>query len=248
MQPTPTAGNGSPGEAASHPQASADPPVNDRRGGPSLRVIVADDDPALHPFYQQALARLGHQVCLALTGQQLVEQCRLLCPDLVIAGVKLADLDGTAAEEICRDRPTPIILVSGGQDTDALARALANPYILACLFKPVREADLKAAIAVTMPRFEQLESVRKEAAGLQQALEDRKLIERAKGLVMRHAGVDEEEAYRRLQNLACNQNRKLLEVAQALLFAEEVFQPPQRTTAPVRRPAAAGKRGLSQRT
>src|SRR5205085_10279970 len=114
-------------------------------------------------------------------------------------------------------------------------------------------ADLGAAIAVTMCRFERLESLRKEAADLRQALEDRKLIERAKGLVMRCAGVSEEDAYRRLQSLACNQNRKLVEVAQMILSVEEVFQQPERTavgerTGPVRRPSAVGKRVFPQRT
>ncbi len=231
MQPPPTDPHGSPSEAGCHCGAAADPPADDRSRGRSLRVIVADGDPAMHPFYEQALARLSHQVCVALTGRQLVGQCRLLRPDLVIAGVELADLDGVAAaEEICRERPTPIIIVPGGQDADAVSRALANPYVLACLFKPVKEADLGVAIALSMRRFEQLESLRKEADGVRQALEERKLIERAKGLVMRYAEVDGEDAYRRLQKLASDQNCKLVELAQAILLAGEAIQQLERTT------------------
>jgi hypothetical protein len=103
-------------------------------------------------------------------------------------------------------------------------RALHNPYVLACLLKPVKEADLGAAIVVARRRFEEFESLRREAAQLRQALEDRKLIERAKGLVMRYAGLDEQEAFRRLRKLASDRNRKLVEVAQDILAAGEVFQ------------------------
>ena len=80
-----------------------------------------------------------------------------------------------------------------------------------------------------MSRFGQFESARKEAADLRQALEERKLIERAKGLVMRYGGLDEREAYRRLRRLASDQNRKLVEVAQAVLTAGEVFHQLEQT-------------------
>lgn len=191
----------------------------------SLRIAVADHDPAMYEFYQVALARLGHHVCVALSGRQLVEQWRFLRPDLVVAGVKLPNLDGiTASEEVCRDHPTPIILVAGGHDAEAVKRICDNQYIMACLFKPVEEADLGAVIAFAMCRFEQFQSLRQEVADLRQALEDRKLIERAKGAVTKYTGLDEEEAYRRLRKLASDQNRKVVEVAQAVLTAGEVFQ------------------------
>src|SRR5262249_18503968 len=129
-----------------------------------------------------------------------------------------------AAEEICRERPIPIILVPEGPDVGALERALDNPYILACLFQPVKEADLEAAIALAVRRFEWIESSRIEITDLRKALEDRKVIERAKGLVMRYAGQDEQEAFRRLRRVASDRNRKLVEVAQNVVVAAEVFQ------------------------
>jgi response regulator NasT len=191
----------------------------------ALRIIVADDDPNLSRFVQEVLPHLGPQVFEVHTGGQLVEMCRLLRPDLVLTAVRFPDLDGiAAAEEICREQPTPILVVSGDQDAGAIERALPNPCILACLFKPIKEADLRAALALAVRRFEQIESLRKEAADLRQALEDRKLIERAKGLVMRYTGLDEPEAFRRLRRLASDRNRKLAEVAQDILVAGEVFQ------------------------
>jgi response regulator NasT len=109
-------------------------------------------------------------------------------------------------------------------DAGATQRPRVNRCVFACLLKPLKEADLTVAVVVALRQFEQLESAQKEAADLRKALEDRKLTERAKGLLMRYAGVGEEEAYRRLRKLASDQNRKLVEVAQAVLAAGEVFR------------------------
>jgi response regulator NasT len=214
-----------------------------------LRVLAASGDPAVRGLYESALPGLGHQVSVAAKGRQLVEQCRLLRPDLVITEVGLAELDGIAvAEEVCRHQPTPIILVLEEQQAESVQRALANQCVLTCLFKPVKEADLGAAIAMTMCRFEQFESLRREAAELRQALEDRKLIERAKGLVMRHAGVDEEDAYRLLRELASHQNRKLVEVTQAVITAGEVFQQLEHRIGGEREASGAGNTDKGGRT
>jgi response regulator NasT len=206
-----------------------------------LRILAASGDRAVRGLYESALPGLGHQVSVVVKGRQLVEQCRLLRPDLVITEVQLADGDGLAvAEEVCRHQPTPIILVLDEQQAESVQRALANPYVLACLFKPIKGADLGAALALTRCRFEQFESLRQEAADLRQALEDRKLIERAKGVVMRYAGVGEEDAYRRLRKLASDQNRKLVEVTQAVITAGEVFQQLEHRTEGERKASGAG--------
>jgi len=207
-------------------KVSSTDPVPDGGGvSQSLRVVAADPDPAWCEFYREVLPRLGHQVCVAATGGQLVEQCRLLSPDLVIAAAPLPDRDGLAAvERLCQDQPIPIILVPADDDAVLAARALGNPCVLACLHKPVKEGDLKAALALARSRFEQFQSLCREVSELRQALEDRKLIERAKGVLMKYGEVSEEEGYQRLRKLASVQNRKLVEVAQEILTAGEVFQ------------------------
>src|SRR5207249_2746982 len=99
-------------------------------------------------------------------------------------------------------------------------------HILAYLVKPTKQADLEAAIAIAVQRFEQFQTLRKEATDSRQALADRKIIERAKGLLMNQVGLDEEGAFLRLQKLARDRNQKLVEVAQMLLGAEAASQPP----------------------
>jgi response regulator NasT len=108
-----------------------------------------------------------------------------------------------------------------------IQRAEAD-HVMAFLVKPIKQADLEPAIAIAMRRFEQFQALQKETADLRQALEDRKVIEKAKGVLMKKAGLDENEAFRRLQRLASDRNRKLVDVAQMILTAEEAFQPPEK--------------------
>ena len=193
----------------------------------SLRIAVADDEPDMRDYFQRILPRLGHQVVgSAQNGHDLVEQCRRSHPDLVITDIKMPDMDGIeAACHIYGDHPLPVILVSAYHDADLIARAEAD-HIMGYLVKPIKQADLQPVIALAMKRFEQFQSLRQEATDLRQALEDRKIIERAKGILMKRGAMDEPEAFRRLQKLASEKNRKLVEIAQMIVVAEEAVQPP----------------------
>jgi response regulator NasT len=91
------------------------------------------------------------------------------------------------------------------------------------LVKPVKESDLRMAIQVARNRFQQFQTIAKEAADLRQALEDRKIIERAKGIVMRRLRMEEEDAFRRLRKFASDHNRRVIEVAQNIIGAEQIF-------------------------
>jgi two-component system, response regulator PdtaR len=193
----------------------------------SLRIAVADDEPDMREYFQKSLLRLGHKVvAVAQNGHELVEQCRAMRPDLVITDIKMPDMDGIeAAIQIYRDRPVPVILVSAYHDATLIERAEAD-HILGYLVKPIKQADLEPVINLAVRRFEQIQELRKETSDLRQALEDRKLIERAKGVIMKRAQMDEQEAFRRLQKLASEKSRKLVEVAQMILIAEEAVAPP----------------------
>jgi response regulator NasT len=193
---------------------------------PSLRIAVADDELDMRDYFKKSLPRLGHQVvAVAQNGRELVEACKTQRPDLVITDIKMPDMDGIdAAIEIYRDRPVPIILVSAYHDPELIARAEAD-HILGYLVKPIEQADLEPVIALAARRFEQFEALRRETADLRQALEDRKVIERAKGILMKRGSLDESEAFRRLQKLASEESRKLVEIARVILVAEKAVQP-----------------------
>jgi response regulator NasT len=192
----------------------------------SLRIAVADDEQDMRDYFQKCLVRLGHKVvAVAGNGHELVERCRAVRPDLVITDIKMPDMDGIeAAIQIYRERPIPVILVSAYHDAALIERAEAD-HILGYLVKPIKQADLEPVIGLAMRRFEQFETLRRETADLRQALEDRKLIERAKGILMKRGSLNEQEAFRRLQKLASEKSRKLAEIAHMILLAEEAVKP-----------------------
>lgn len=192
----------------------------------SLRISIADDEADMREFLEKMLPRCGHQVVSsAKTGQQLVEHCRQASPDLVITDIKMPELDGIeASTQINQERPIPVILVSAYHDPALIERAESN-HVSAYLVKPISFADLQPAIAVAVKRFAELQSLRGENADLKQALSDRKLIEQAKGILMKVANVDEKDAHRRLQSLATDLNKKLVEAAQHVITMERAFSP-----------------------
>jgi response regulator NasT len=190
-----------------------------------LRIAVADDEQDMRDYYSRILPRLGHRVIVvAATGAELVAGCTAARPDLVITDIKMPDMDGIeAATHLYEVAPVPVILVSAYHDPELIHRAEAD-HIMAYLVKPIKQADLEPAIGLAMRRFEQLQELRKETADLRQALEDRKVVERAKGAIMKRAGLDEAEAFRRLQKTASDRNLKLVEAARMILTAEEAFR------------------------
>jgi response regulator NasT len=189
----------------------------------SLRILAADADPAAREFYHKAIPALGNLPCLAESGRQLLELCRAITPDLVVADARLPDTDGfELAVALCRERPVPVVLVSADPDA-AAAWAAADCHVLAYLAKPLRAEALGAAVAVAVRCFERMRALGEEAGQLRQALEDRKVVERAKGILMRLTGLSEDEAYRRMRALATRGSRKVVEVARDVIGAGDVF-------------------------
>ena len=191
---------------------------------PSLRIAIADDEPDMRRYFEKILPRMGHEVVVtAASGRELVEQCLVAKPDLVITDIKMPELDGIqAADELFRHRPVPVILISAFHDEELIERAESD-HVLAYLVKPIKQAQLAPTIATATRRFAQFQAVQKEAINLRQALEDRKLIEKAKGIVMKRSNMDEAVAFRHLQKVASERNQKLVKLAEAIVVANEVF-------------------------
>lgn len=189
-----------------------------------LRIVVADDEPRMRDYLWQSLERLGHHVVAAArTGRELIDHCQTHQPGLIISDIKMPDMDGIeAASQVYRTRPIPVILVSAFHDIELIERA-SRKHILAYLVKPVKDTDLTPAIAVAMQRFSEFESLRQEAADAKQALEDRKVIERAKGIIMKRTGLPEPDSFRRLQKLASSKSSKLVEIARSIVTADEAM-------------------------
>jgi AmiR/NasT family two-component response regulator len=193
-----------------------------------LHIAVADDDSAILEFVRDVLEGMGHVVTASCpTGQELIDACANNPPDLVVTDVKMPGVDGIeAAAAINRRKATPAILVTSFGETDLISRALRTS-VLAYLIKPIKQIDLEVAIAVAMRRFREHRAICDEAAALRQSLEERKQIERAKGVLMRRGRLGEEEAYKRLQKISTENSRKLPEIARMVISIDREFRADQ---------------------
>ncbi len=191
----------------------------------SLRILVAEDEPLSAMALQAQLEALGHLVIgPAHNGREAVELARATPADLAILDVRMPALSGLeAAHEIARFAELPVILLSGYSDPELIEEATRAP-VFHYLVKPVSMADLGPAIAVAMTRFKEWQAFRGEAEELEHKLEDRKLIEKAKGVIMEARGLPEAEAYRVLQRESQNRNQPMVEIARSVLMSASLLR------------------------
>jgi response regulator NasT len=187
----------------------------------ALRILIADDESLRVMSLKGQLETIGHRVVAeASNGKEAVHLAQELKPDLAILDIKMPELDGIeAAKQIMTERPIPIILLTAYSEQELAERA-AEANVSAYLMKPVSEHDLLPAIALAVQRFKEFQSLHQEVDNLRDALETRKLVERAKGILMRRLNLTEEEAFRRMQRRSQNENKKLGEIAQAIITAD----------------------------
>lgn len=191
----------------------------------SLRVLIADDE-ALHNLaLTSQLETLGHQVvATASNGREAVDLARQTKPDLAFLDIRMPTMTGPeAAHEIASDRAIPMIILSAYSDARTVDEAIKAP-VFHYLVKPVDPDDLAPAIAVAKARFEEWLDARRQKEMLELRLEERKIIERAKGLLMDSRGLTEKEAYRFLQKTSQDKNTPMVELARKLLLAAPLLQ------------------------
>ena len=187
----------------------------------ALRVLIADDESLRVMSLKGQLESIGHKVIAeAANGKEAVNLARELKPDLAILDIKMPEMDGIeAAQTITQERPIPIILLTAFSEKELAERA-AEANVSAYIMKPVSEQDLLPAIALAVSRFKEFQALHREVDDLRDALETRKLVERAKGILMRRLNLTEEEAFRRMQRRSQNENKKLGEIANAIITAD----------------------------
>lgn len=190
----------------------------------ALRILIADDESIRLMSLRKQLITLGHRVVAeASNGQEAIALAAATQPDLAIIDIKMPVTDGIeAAQEITHTRPIPIILLTAYSEAELVERA-AQANISAYLMKPIAEEDLLPAITLALVRFRQFEALRREVSDLREALETRKVIEKAKGILMHRLSLTEDEAFRRLQKQSQASNRKLAEVAEAIVMADRLL-------------------------
>jgi response regulator NasT len=187
-----------------------------------VRIIIADDEPIIRMDLKEMLTNLGYLVVgEAGDGRSVVNMARELRPDLVIMDIKMPDMDGIeAARILTQEDIAPVIFLTAYSQKELVDQA-KEAGVVAYLVKPFRESDLAPAIEIALARFEQFRALKKEVADLKEALETRKLVERAKGILMDTQGLSEAEAFRRIQKLSMDTRKPMKEVAEAIILAYE---------------------------
>jgi len=196
-----------------------------------LRVLIADDDGVTLMALRKALTSMGHQVVgEAADGEQTLDLARETSPDLAILDIRMPKMEGIEATRMLQQqRPTPVIMLSAHTETglgSESAHAGAHAYIV----KPFTAEQIKLAIELALTNFERECALQQELQRANQALAERKVIERAKGILMRQTGLEEDAAYLRLQKTARSENKKIVEIANALILADQLRRDSVRPT------------------
>ncbi|HUT19509.1 MAG TPA: response regulator [Anaerolineae bacterium] len=186
------------------------------------RILIADDESLILMDLREMLTNLGYLVVgEAGDGQSAVNMAKELGPDLVIMDIKMPDLDGIeAAKLLTEDGIAPVLLLTAYSQQDLVERA-KEAGVVGYLVKPFRESNLVPAIEITLSRFEEFRTLQKEVEDLREALETRKIVDRAKGILMDTQGLTEQDAFRRIQKMSMNTRRAMKEIAEAIVLARE---------------------------
>ncbi|NMD69317.1 response regulator [Bacillus sp. DNRA2] len=189
-----------------------------------LRIVLAEDEFLILMSLKSYVENLGHEVVgEANDGKKAVEIALEKKPDLVIMDINMPNLDGIEAiKKINETLYIPSIIVSGYSDEKLIQRA-TEEGVLYYLLKPIDIKELKIAINISMAKFEELQKLQDELNDTKMALEARKFVEKAKGILMTRMNLPEPEAMKRLQKMSRDHNKKLVVVAKELIQAESLF-------------------------
>lgn len=191
------------------------------------RIIIADDESIIRMDLREMLTNLGYLVVGEVAdGRSAVNLARELKPDLVVMDIRFEgdDFDGIdAAKILTEERIAPVLLLTAYSQRDLIERA-KDAGVTGYIVKPFRESDLAAAIEVALARFNELKMLEKEVGDLKQALETRKLVDRAKGILMDVQGLTEAEAFRKIQKMSMNNRKSMRTVADAIILAHQISE------------------------
>lgn len=187
------------------------------------RILIVDDESIIRLDLREMLTHLGYDVVAeAGDGEAGMDLARKLRPDLVIMDIKMPEVDGiTAASTLTAEKIAPVVLLTAYSDQALVDRA-RDAGVVGYLVKPFREAELLPVIELSLARFAEFEALEREVGDLREALETRKVVERAKGVLMEVHGLAEAEAFRRIRKTSMDARKSMKEVAEAILLTYEM--------------------------
>ena len=187
------------------------------------RILIADDESLIRLDLRGMLTHLGYEVVAeAGDGRQAIELARKLKPDLVIMDIRMPEVDGIqAAATLTAERIAPVVLLTAFSDAQLVEQA-REAGVVGYVVKPFREAELMPVLELSYARFEEFRSLEKEIGNLSEALESRKVVERAKGVLMESYGLKEAEAFHRIRKASMDSRKSMKEVAEAILLTHQM--------------------------
>jgi response regulator NasT len=197
---------------------------NATSASPQLKIVVVEDDDTVRLWVKETLEKqFGHKVIgEAASGNDMVRTVLALEPDVVVFDIHLPQQTGLSAlRQIYQEKIVAAVAITADRDQDLVRQALEE-HVLAFLVKPIEAYQLGSALLVAWARFEELRELTQENASLRQTLQNRKIIERAKGALMKRYRWSEAEAFRRLQRGAMNRRTTMIQLAQAVLNGLEI--------------------------
>lgn len=186
------------------------------------RIVVAEDEALIRMDLTEMLIEAGHQVVgQAGDGEQAVELARELRPDIVVMDVKMPVMDGlTAAELLGKDGVAPVVMLTAFSDRTLVERA-RDAGVMSYVVKPFASHDVLPALDIAVARWQERNALQAEVATLEERLETRKRLDRAKGLLMSKLKISEAEAFRWIQKAAMDRRMSMREVADAVVAGTE---------------------------
>ena len=189
------------------------------------RIILAEDDSVIRMDLREELQRQGYLVVGDVgDGQSAINLAREVRPDLIIMDIRMPELDGIeAARVLTSEHLAPVMLLTAFSDNELIERA-REAGVVSYITKPWRQSDLKPAIEIALARFQEFREIESQVKTLEDQLATRKVVEKAKGVLMEKYKLTEQEAFRRIQKLSMNNRKSMREVAEAILLTEELNQ------------------------
>lgn len=190
----------------------------------TLRVLVVDGNPKRVETVEQALEATGYQV-VSLIGEikDLYEQVRQVKPDVIIIDMESPNRDVLEyIQDISRDQPKPIVMFAD-RDNPEMAKQAVRAGVSAYVVDGLQHHRVSPILETAIERFKQFHDLRSELEKTKNTLAERKLVDRAKGIVMQQRGCNEQEAYHSLRKLAMKNNKRLVDIAETMIAASELF-------------------------
>lgn len=190
-----------------------------------LRALIAEDESVIRMDVREMLTEAGYDVVAeAATGDEAVSKARSERPDIAVLDIKMPGLDGIdAAHVMLEEGICPVVLLTAYGQPELVERA-KEAGVFGFVTKPFEERDLLPAIEMARSRYAEIAALREQVSSLEEAIETRKVVDRAKGILMDTYGLKEQEAHRRIQQESMNRRKSMREIAEAIIMAREVSQ------------------------